>query len=996
MTLRTALFLALFLLLRPVAGDTFRPVALPTRDLVYDPYSQRLYASVPGSGGSRANSVTVVDPLTGTIGPSLPVGSEPGKLALTQDGRYLYVGLDGEGAVRRVDLRTFNAGPRFLLGADVSGRQRVVEDMEVLPGHPESVAVARRFLNSSPRFAGVGIYDDGVERPQTSADYPPSNAIEFSASAARLYGYDQETTDFSLNRMIVGPGGIFRTDELPDLLTGFDEEIRDDAGLLYASTGRVVDPEAGRLVGTFPGVHSPALVRPDTATGRVFFLTVGPATELLAYDARQFVLRDQVRLPGVPRKATSLVRWGPDGLAFRTDERIYLIRSSVIPVSYLSLQLLPPALEGGLPAAAQVRLQAPSPRGGAVIRLASSSRLVRVPPSITVPAGATAASFPLMTTPVATAAEVVISASYRRQTASATFRILPPLLTSLTFAPDSVTGGDPATGTVAVSGPAPAGGLKVQITSDSPAYVTLPTSVTVPAGASQAHFPVATRAVPTNAPVVISAVTANDRLNTRLRIAPPRLASLTFTPARVMGGQAAVGAVTLTSTAPAGGLEVRLYSSYPLDVPDTVTVPAGQRVATFPVTAPVLTHSYTFYVVASRADQAIQGALEVVGPKVIALVVQTSPIVGGLPDIATVTLDQPAPAGGIPLFPLSSSVLVRLPEYVRVPAGATSVSFAVTTPAVAAPTTVQISVGLGSEYRLASLELLPGNPGWLALYPAEVTGGQSVTGIVSLVKPAPADGMVVSLTSSDPADVQVPARVLLAPGSSTAQFTVRTQYVTAAADVTITANIGGYRLPATLTLEPVKVDGINIHRYEVVSGYQARGEVHVDAPAAPNGTVVQLTSENPQLVQVPPSVTVPAGERLGYFGVLGGRTRTPARVQITATTGRGDSPQTVLSLLPDGLASFMFQPPQVKGGEPASGVLTLTSPFPFDVPGDVQLSTDHPELVTASSYGLFFHKGDRSLQIRLPTQRTAVNTPVKITANLGGQTLTATLVVLAR
>ena len=45
-----------------------------------------------------------IDPLSGTITASVFVGSEPGNIALSDDGRYLYVGLNGANAVRRVAI----------------------------------------------------------------------------------------------------------------------------------------------------------------------------------------------------------------------------------------------------------------------------------------------------------------------------------------------------------------------------------------------------------------------------------------------------------------------------------------------------------------------------------------------------------------------------------------------------------------------------------------------------------------------------------------------------------------------------------------------------------------------------------------------------------------------------------------------------------------------------------------------------------------------------
>jgi hypothetical protein len=69
---------------------------LPANDLVWDPYLRKIYASLPSSYGSAGNSIAVINPLNGEANYYF-AGSEPAKLALSADARYLYTGLNGAG-----------------------------------------------------------------------------------------------------------------------------------------------------------------------------------------------------------------------------------------------------------------------------------------------------------------------------------------------------------------------------------------------------------------------------------------------------------------------------------------------------------------------------------------------------------------------------------------------------------------------------------------------------------------------------------------------------------------------------------------------------------------------------------------------------------------------------------------------------------------------------------------------------------------------------------
>jgi uncharacterized repeat protein (TIGR03803 family) len=78
-------------------------------------------------------------------------------------------------------------------------------------------------------------------------------------------------------------------------------------------------------------------------------------------------------------------------------------------------------------------------------------------------------------------------------------------LTSVTLSPTQVRGGSSSVGTVRLTGAAPAGGAVVTLQSSSSGTVSVPASVTVPAGASSATFTARTNRVRTTKTVTISA-----------------------------------------------------------------------------------------------------------------------------------------------------------------------------------------------------------------------------------------------------------------------------------------------------------------------------------------------------------------------------------------------------------------------------------------------------------------------------------------------------------
>ena len=140
--------------------------------------------------------------------------------------------------------------------------------------------------------------------------------------------------------------------------------------------------------------------------------------------------------------------------------------------------------------------------------LFSSNGAASVPSSVTVPAGSNSASFTINTSAVAASILVAISASYGGVSTSAPLTVAPaplPTVSSLTLNPTNVVGGlQSSTGTVTLSGPAPAGGAQV-ILSGGNGAASVPSSVTVPAGSSSATFTVNTSPVLLSTSATVSA-----------------------------------------------------------------------------------------------------------------------------------------------------------------------------------------------------------------------------------------------------------------------------------------------------------------------------------------------------------------------------------------------------------------------------------------------------------------------------------------------------------
>ena len=470
--------------------------------------------------------------------------------------------------------------------------------------------------------------------------------------------------------------------------------------------------------------------------------------------------------------------------------------ASVTPVLSV-LGVSPTSVTGGGTATGTATLSTAAPSGGAQITLSSNNAAVTVPTSVTVPAGATSATFSVTTSAVAASTAVAVSGSYGGATQSASLTVLPAVISALAISPASLTGGTPASGSVTLNGPAPAGGAQVALSSNNLA-ASVPANVAVAAGSASATFNVTTSAVAISTNVSISASYGGTQ-TASLTVVPPRVGALSLGAGSVTGGTAVTGTVSLDGPAPAGGAQVALSSSNgAASVPASVTVTAGATSTTFTVTTSAVAVSTSASISASYGGGAQSVSLTVLPPVVSSLNVSPVSVTGGTAASGTVTLNGPAPAGGAQVALSDDNGATAVPASVTVPAGATSASFSIGTSAVVNSTLVTISASYGGATRTASLTVLPAVLTSLALSPTQVVGGLATsTGTLTLNGPAPAGGAQVALSSNNSA-ASVPATVTIAAGATSATFTVNTAVVLTATDATITATYKGTTRNANL------------------------------------------------------------------------------------------------------------------------------------------------------------------------------------------------------
>ena len=191
---------------------------------------------------------------------------------------------------------------------------------------------------------------------------------------------------------------------------------------------------------------------------------------------------------------------------------------------------------GGARMSITVILAKAAPVGGTPVTITASNAAIPAPATITVPAGSTTGKVYVYTKAVSADVNVTLSAKVGSTTVTKTTKITAPYLFTLS-ASHSIASGKTGYLIVTLSSVAPTGGTSVRLVSSNPSLVPVPSSITVPAGATTKRITLTHSVVLTNTNVNVTASMGSKSFTKTIVVAlstptpgPAKTATKTKTP----------------------------------------------------------------------------------------------------------------------------------------------------------------------------------------------------------------------------------------------------------------------------------------------------------------------------------------------------------------------------------------------------------------------------------------------------------------------------------
>jgi hypothetical protein len=310
-------------------------------DLAWNPSQQRLYVAVPAAASSNASTITLVDPIAGSIVGTKQLISAASGLDISGDSQYLYAVTSGGSAIQRFTLPAIAPDIQWSLGTDpLSGKANLAGDIKVQPGTPHTVAVSMGQFGSG----AVAVFDDAVQRSAVAGGGANviGNSLQWKADGSELYAaytlgndspYYTTVSDDALFVMLVSSNGLGAVTAYHSSFRSEGVHLHSDpnTGYVYGDWAEIFNPANGIPIGNYRwsrpnGTYFPGPLSIVDPSLKLFYtlLEVSEPDRTLAFqiqtfDQTQFQLLHTILIPNAVGQPTNFIRWGQSGLAFVTN-----------------------------------------------------------------------------------------------------------------------------------------------------------------------------------------------------------------------------------------------------------------------------------------------------------------------------------------------------------------------------------------------------------------------------------------------------------------------------------------------------------------------------------------------------------------------------------------------------------------------------------------------------------------------------------------------------
>ncbi|HET9180966.1 MAG TPA: hypothetical protein VFP59_02440 [Candidatus Angelobacter sp.] len=243
------------------------------------------------------------------------------------------------------------------------------------------------------------------------------------------------------------------------------------------------------------------------------------------------------------------------------------------------------------------------------------------------------------------------------------------------------------------------------------------------------------------------------------------------------------------------------------------------------------------------------------------------------------------------------------------------------------------------------------------------------------------DASFQNIEESDP-QLNGPSRTVLSLTPGTKYWRVRSHQGDASPTTAAVTNWSGSG-SFTISQEPATPVSLAFTSNPLYSGNTTWVQIQLNTAAPSGGTVINLSSSDPNAAPVPATVTMPGNTAWMQFQMTAGQVTAQTPVTITATLNSG-SASAQLTVMPPTLKSLSISPTTFNGGIQVQAIAMLNGVAPAN--GAAINFSSSSAAVQVPAVGTVA-AGSPSLVFQIPTNTVSASTPATITATYNGQSV---------
>jgi hypothetical protein len=289
-----------------------------------------------------------------------------------------------------------------------------------------------------------------------------------------------------------------------------------------------------------------------------------------------------------------------------------------------------------------------------------------------------------------------------------------------------------------------------------------------------------------------------------------------------------------------------------------------------------------------------------------------------------------------------------------------------------------------------SISSAPPIPVSVSLAKDPLYSGEMTWVAVQLTAAVPAGGATISLTSSNPAALPVPATITMPGNTAWTQFQVHAGQVTEPTPITLTASLNSRSASVQFNLQPSGLRSLTISPSTITGGAQPQCIIMLNGEAPAGGATLTLSSDSPA-VSPPPTVTIDPGSPSASFPLSTSSVTANTTATVTASYN-GTTVQGQVTLIPGIAPATITLSPTSTVGLGGSSFATVTVASPPATDQMLQVTSSNPNVASVPN-GVMIPRGSTTGGFNIFTSPVSSQTVVSISVSGAGVTKSANLTV---